>query len=146
MGMERFIGQAALLALVTLFAWWRGGRPHRIVATTLAAMFLLTVLHALIVGMWSHALAIPYHRIALDIAALAIFLHAWLRSDRWWLLWVCSAQLLSVFAHLARLLALPMPQLGYAVMERWPVWLIIAITAVAIRSHAKEEDTTPSGS
>lgn len=137
--MDRYYLQAAILALVTLFAWRIGSREQRIVATTLSAVFILVTIYGLVVGRQSDWIGIPYHRFAFDIVALGIFLFLWVKGNSWWLLWVASAQLLSVMAHFARLLDLPLPPLGYAVMEIWPFWLAILATGIAIFLHHKRK-------
>lgn len=137
--MERYYLQAVLLALVTLLAWRVGAREHRLVATALSAAFVLVTLYAMLIGRYSDWSGIPYHRIILDFVMFGVFLFAWMRGNSWWLLWVASAQLLSVMAHFARLLDLPLPPLGYAVMEIWPFWLAILATGIAIFLHHKRK-------
>lgn len=126
--MERFYLQAALVFLTVIVALTRGSREHRVVASTIAAMFLVSTGFALTAGHASDWAGIPVHRVLIDTAALLVFVKLWLESDRWWVLLISSAQLLAVWAHAARILSLPLPPLGYAVMEIWPFWLVIVIT------------------
>jgi hypothetical protein len=141
--MEWFYLQAALIAIVTLVAWMRGTGEHRWVTTTIAVMFVANTLVALLAGRASDFSGVPLHRVALDVIALAIFIYLWSKSDNWWVLWICSAQLLSVVAHLARILKLPLPPLGYAVMEMWPVWLVIIVTAISLANRVRRQRSVP---
>ena len=130
-----FYLQVVLIPLTLALSWWRGTDEHRWVSSTIAIMFVLTTGIALAAGKASDFAGIPYHRVAFDVAALAIFLRLWLRSNSWWVLWVCSAQLLSVLAHLARMMALPLPPIGYAVMELWPFQMVVIVTLVSVSAR-----------
>ena len=127
-----FYLQAVLIPLALVLSWWRGSHEHRWVSSTIATMFILTTVIAVVGGQVSDFSGIPIHRVALDVMAFGIFLRLWLGSNSWWMLWVCSAQLLSVLAHLARIMALPLPPIGYAVMEMWPVWFVVITTLAAV--------------
>ena len=128
--MVRFSIQTALLLLVALFALTKGGRPERHVAIILCGMFLANLAHAGIFGRWTDYGTTPWFRIVLDTTGFALILAVALRADRWWPLWVSGVQLLAVLAHLLRVIDASLPPLVYAVMERWPFWIAIAITGI----------------
>ena len=139
--MFRFLLQVAILLLIFAAAWLRGGRPEREVACIYVSMLILDLGQAALVGAWADA---QYHnfnfyRFLLDIAALAAVVSVAIRYDRWWVLWVGSAHLLAVVAHVLRAFMVPLPPLVYAIMERWPVWLAILVTGLGVLAHSRRE-------
>lgn len=132
--MVRFLVQALLILVVFIAAWRIGGKPERYVASTYLGMFVASGVHAWLEGPGGEAGYLGLHafRFLLDCLALGIVLYVALRFDRWWALWVGSAQLLAVIAHLLRILGWPIPPIAYAVMERWPVWLAVIFTGAGI--------------
>ena len=135
--MVRFSIQAALLLLVALFALTKGGRPERHVAFILCGMFIANLVQAGISGRWTDYGEIPWFRVILDLAGFALILSVALRADRWWPLWVSGVQLLAVLAHLLHVVDASIPPLVYAVMERWPFWIAIAITGIGTLSYLR---------
>ena len=129
--MEIFFLQAALVVLTLFLSIHRGSCEHRVAALAIAANFGFGAAFALTMGRASDWNGIPTHRVIIDTVTLLVFLRVWMGSNNWWVLWISSAQLLSVLAHTARILSLPLPALGYAVMEMWPFWLIIVVTMVS---------------
>jgi len=135
--MVRFLIQVALLLAVLIAAWRSGGKPERHVATIYATM--------LVIGSLFDFFAVPPHqadyeqlhlvRFLLDALALVAVVRVALCFDRWWTLWVGSAQLIAVTAHLLRALEMPIPAFAYAVMERWPVWIAILLTGLGTFLH-----------
>lgn len=118
-----YLVQVTLLVAVLIAALRMGGKPERYVAITYASMLVASTAFELFGRSASHTYQDIHHvHFALDCLALCAVVAVALRFDRWWTLWVGSAQLLAVMAHLLRLLDMPMPPLVYAVMERWPVW------------------------
>lgn len=139
--MANFLFQVALLLLVVVYALKRGGRPERHVAIILLGMFLVNIGYAAINGHWTKYDGIPWFRVGLDFVALALVLAIALRADRWWPLWVASVQLLSVLAHLLRIVDAGLPPLAYAIMERWPYMIAIVITGVGTYLHHRRQQT-----
>lgn len=140
--MTRFAIQVALLLLVTAFAWSKGGKPERQVSSIYLGMLVLSILYATVAGSWANYVSIPYYRVILDIAALLLVVRVALAHDRWWVLWVGSAQFLAVMAHFLRMGGMPLPPVVYAVMERWPVWLAIALTGLGTWLHMRRTSAT----
>lgn len=137
--MLRFLLQALLILVVFIAAWRAGDKPERYVASTYFAMLIVSTINALAIGRQSDTDYTDLHnlRFVLDCSALAGVVFVALRYDRWWTLWVGSVQFIAVTAHLLRALALPMPPIAYAVMERWPVWMAVMITAIGTYLHRK---------
>jgi hypothetical protein len=140
--MTRFVLQVLLLLLVAVFAWRKGGKPERQVASIYLAMLVFGMAYAAAAGSWASYVSIPYYRVILDIAALLLVVRVALTHDRWWVLWVGSAQLLAVMAHFLRMAGMPLPPVVYAVMERWPVWLAIMLTGLGTWLHMRRTSAT----
>lgn len=139
--MVRFSIQVALLILVAFFAWKKGGRPERHVAFILVAMLVAVVANAAINGHWTKYDGIPWFKAGVDLIAFVLILAVALRADRWWPLCVASVQLLSVLAHLLRIVDAGLPQLAYAIMERWPYMIAIVITGLGTYLHHRRQQT-----
>lgn len=135
--MVRYSVQVALLLLVAIYAWRRGGKPEKQIASVLVAMHAINLAHALLAGQWTDYSEVPGFRIALDIAGLGLIALVALRANRWWPLWVASLQLVTVMAHALRVIDTQLPQLVYIVMERWPFWAMIAITGLGTLLHSR---------
>ena len=138
-GMVRFAIQVAIVFLVVFFALKKGGRPERHVAIVLFGMLAAVIGQALVRGHWTQYDDIPWFRVAIDVVAFAIVLAIALRADRWWPLWVGSVLLLSVLAHLLRIVHAEIPPLVYAIMERWPFMIATVIPGLGTYLHARRE-------
>lgn len=145
--MLRFLLQALLILVVFIAAWRTGGKPERYVASIYLTMLIVSTVNALAIGPQSDTDYTDLHnvRFVLDCLALVGVVFVALRYDRWWTLWVGSVQFIAVMAHLLRGLALPMPPIAYAVMERWPVWMAVLITAIGTYLHYKRGNQTAIG-
>ena len=137
--MVTFLAQVLLLICVAVFAWTRGGKPERHVASILFAMLVVNTGNAFLVGHWTQYHEIPWFRVGLDVVGLVLILAVALRADRWWPLWVGSVQLLSVLAHLLWIVHAEIPPLVYAIMERWPFLIATVITGLGTYLHARRE-------
>lgn len=143
--MVRFLLQAALILAVVIAAWRNGGKPERYVATTYLVMLIASTANAMMTDGYSDTDYSGLHnvRFLLDCAALVSVVFVALRYNRWWTLWVGSVQFIAVMAHLLRALALPMPPLAYAVLERWPVWMAILITGGGVILYHRRSKIQP---
>ncbi|MEQ5789316.1 hypothetical protein J3454_15600 [Erythrobacter sp. NFXS35] len=142
--MIRFLVQALLLTAVFIAAWRAGGKPEKYVATIYFSMLVVGSAQALLFLPATQAdyEELYYFRFMLDFAALGGVVFAALRYDRWWTLWVGSVQFIAVMAHLLRAMDMPIPPLAYAVMERWPVWIAIVLTALGTYLHNRRWSAT----
>ena len=132
--MERYLLQVGLIVAVFIAAWRFGREPEKYVATTYAGMLLADSAFIILADDWFEPDygALLVFRFGLDAAAFLAVTGIALRYDRWWVLWVGSAQFIAVMAHLLRAAAMPLPPFAYAVMERWPIWIALMFTALGI--------------
>lgn len=137
--MVRFSIQVALLLVVFAYAFRKGGKPEKYVATIYLGLFLAAVAFRLFSGGWSEGSyhGLQLYRFASDILAFLCVVVVALRFNRWWVLWVGSVQLLAVMAHLIRAAELPIEPLVYAIMERWPTWIALILTGAGTWQHAR---------
>lgn len=138
--MVRFFAQILLIIVVFTAAWLRGGKPERYVASTYFAMLFVSSANALLgeAGNDTDYQGLHSVHFVLDACALAVIVFVALRYDRWWTLWVGSVQFIAFMAHVLKASGLPVPPMAYAVMERWPVWLAVAITGVGTYLHCRQ--------
>ncbi|MBX7483186.1 hypothetical protein [Qipengyuania qiaonensis] len=142
--MTRFFIQVALTLAVLAFAWSRGGRPERYVATIYFLLVSSGIARWLATGQWSQEGygELQIFRFVADIVALVAVTAVALSFDRWWTLWVSSAQFIAVVSHLLRAANLPLEPIVYAIMERWPVWLALIITGLGTLAHYRRMKST----
>ena len=139
--MVLFIVQT-ILVLATVFAAFRwGSRSHRMVASILFAVLVVNAAYDVFIDDNPIYLEFPYLRAFLDCLALAAIYVLAFNTNGWWVLWVGSAQNLSVAAHLLRALDVELNPLVHAVLDQWPFWIEILITAYAI-ARAKYQPKT----
>lgn len=99
MTFSTFYQWANFLALMaaTSVALWRGGRPERIAATVMILAWIASAL-----GQNAHVVLGPQAIItAIDTLLFLVLLAIALTSDRWWPLWACAFQGLTVVLALA---------------------------------------------
>ncbi|MBX7497001.1 hypothetical protein K3172_14155 [Qipengyuania sp. 6B39] len=139
--MLRFTIQVILILVVFAGALRAGGRPEKAIASIYLAMMLLNVAQAILLGRWSDDTygGVQLFHFALDLAALAGVVCVILLYHRWWTIWVGSAQLVAVGAHLVKFAAVPLNPFVYSIMERWPVWVAIVLTGLGTLLHWRRE-------
>ena len=142
--MTRFLIQVALTLAVLAFAWSRGGKPEKYVATVYFVLVFAGIARWLATGTWSQDGydSLQTFRFLIDVCALVAVTAVALSSDRWWTLWVSSAQTIAVVSHLLRAAHAPLEPLVYAIMERWPVWLALIITGIGTMAHSRRMEHT----
>lgn len=144
--MIRFILQVVLLVSIFVAAWRVGGKPERYMASIYLAMLAMALAGATLFDDFGAGLRQSQnYRALLDFAALIAVISVALRYDRWWTLWVGSAQLIAVIAHVLKLTGLSIPPLVYGVMERWPTWIAIALTGLGTWLHYRRSIRTVQG-
>lgn len=129
--MTRYSLQVILILSVFAFAWAKGGKPERYVSSIYLGVLTAGVMDWAITGEWSNQgyNSLQIRLFLTDLSALSMVVFVALKFDRWWTLWVGSAQFLTVTAHLLKAFHMPIRPEVYVVMERWPVWLAILLTA-----------------
>jgi hypothetical protein len=145
----RFWIQMAAIALVVVYCWRRGGQPERAAATVLPAIPVLDLVYHAIWGEVTTYDRINVGHVVIDVAALLAWLIIALRANRWWTLWLVSAQLVAVLAHFLRGVTSEMHPWVYAAMNRGPSWLEIALLFVGTtlyrrRSRARSKPSPSS--
>lgn len=124
----------ALLLSAVVLSFLLGGGPERLIAAVLATMVAIDrVAHFLLAGLDRSSLD-QFH-LALDLAGLAAMVAVALSARRYWPLWACSCQLISVLAHLAWLLGTMIPMRVYLVMDIAPSVLISIALIVGVVAH-----------
>ena len=127
--------QIALLFILAALSFAKGGRPEKAVATVMVSMFLLDFPNHALLGYGSYSSVNIGHLVTETAAMIALVMIA-LKVDRFWTLWVASAQLISVVSHVLRLMAVDMNPFIYAVMSRWPFVVMLMLLAYGTLSHA----------
>lgn len=113
------------------FAWWKGGRPERLVATAYAVAALVSF------PISSYASGPELWIMGVDVAFLAILLHLALTKDRFWLLWATSFHMASVATHLAVLMRAEVLPAAYAHYSIFWGYLVKAMLVAGTASRAR---------
>lgn len=123
------------LTLVLFYAMWKGGGPERAVGWILIAMGGTTTLARLVFP----PTFVHLDEVVLgsDFAALVALLLVALRASRFWPLCVCSLQIVSLVAHLARALDYSIHPKVYWLMAIGPSYPIIALLALGTWRHQR---------
>jgi len=117
-----------LLALVSLYAWFRGGPPERIGAAILAAGSLLSL--AARSSSAGRFASVETGIFLVDVATLVGFLILALRAKRYWPLWLTALQTVGIAGHAVKLVDTATIPLAYAfILALWsyPMLLLIAL-------------------
>lgn len=122
-----YLLQLIALAIAIALAWLKGGGPERAAAAAVGSMYVLDpIYHAL----WGQVTVYEH----LNVGHLVIDLIAWVwmigiavKANRWWTIWLASAQTISVLSHFLRQATSIMHAWVYAAMGRGPSWLEIAL-------------------
>jgi uncharacterized membrane protein len=128
------------LIAVALYAFWRGGRDERVVATT-------CVLGALLTHLSISPVAQRYDQIELgtflvDVAVLAGFTVVALRSNRFWPLWAAGLQLTTLLGHIMKGVNQELlPQAYGAALQFWsyPILLILLVGTYRAHQRSRQE-------
>ncbi len=144
--MIRFTLQVVLLVSIFVAAWRVGGKPEKYMASIYLSMLVVALAGAALLDDFGAGLQQSQnYRFLLDLAALVAVATVALRYDRWWTLWVGSAQLIAVIAHALKLTGLSIDPLVYGVMERWPTWIAIALTGLGTWLHHRRSTRAAQG-
>lgn len=125
-----------LLAAVCIYAWLRGGRDERIVATTCiagtaATLLAISPLHQRYAGVEEGLMLV-------DLAILAGFVLVALRSDRFWPLWVAGLQLTTSIGHLLKGIDQDLLPRAYgAALQFWSYPILLILVVGTYRRHRR---------
>jgi hypothetical protein len=117
-----------LLALVALYALFRGSRDERQVAVICLLGAVAT--HLVISPLAARFESVEAPVLFVDLAVFAGFLLVALRSDRFWPLWVAGLQLTAIIGHLLKGMhsdLLPRAYGAALVFWAYPIVLILAV-------------------
>ena len=114
------------MAAVSGFAFWRGGRPERLVAAVNIAAWLASPL----VEDHRNWLDPQWGILGVDILFLAVLLWLALRTDRRWLLFAAAFQLLGVVTHGAMMADRTVG--GWAYITAGVIWSYLVLTSLAV--------------
>ncbi|MFC0589694.1 hypothetical protein ACFFF7_09740 [Novosphingobium aquiterrae] len=135
--MTRYLLEVALLVLAAVFAWRRGAAPERATAAALILMFVLDPLYHWLIAGGGHYGQVDLGHLTIDMITLTTTGWIALKADRWWTLWVSSAQVIAVLGHFLRLISFQIDPLVYSVMIRVPSYLQIALLLMGTWLHAR---------
>lgn len=125
-----------LLVLVAVYAFWRGSRDERFVASVcvvgaLASAFLLR-------PMGTRWQSVEIGILIVDVGVFAGFLFVALRSRRFWPLWVAGLQLTTTMGHLLKGLSPDLlPQAYGAALQFWSYPILLILAVGTWRSYAR---------
>lgn len=128
----------SLLAVTCGYAFCRGGRYERIVASVcILGSFATVAVNSPLNHMYVH---VEGGALFVDMAVLAAFIVVALQSDRFWPLWVAGLQLTTSVAHFLKALDPHLVPQAYGLAVRFWSYPILVIVAVgAWRNHRRRK-------
>lgn len=129
-----------LLLGICGFAWWRGRKEERIVATACVLATLITVVAI-------PPVALRYSKpdlvlLAIDIAMLLAFTFVALTSRRFWPLWVAGLQLTMTMSHLMKAVdpqLIPRAYAAASIFWSYPILLLIVVGTLRTRRKVEQD-------
>lgn len=131
-----------LLALVALYAFFKGRRDERIVSIILIVGVIAT--HLVISPVRQRFSGVELPVMMVDVIVFGGFLWVSLRSQRFWPLWIAGLQLTTIFGHLLKAVDVHLFSRAYGaslVFWSYPILLILAIGTW--RSHHRWQQLQP---
>ena len=134
-----------LLFAICGYAWIRGQRDERIVATICLIASIATPI--VVAPFRARFSDVEMGVLAVDLTTLILFTAVAMTSSRFWPLWVAGLQLTTSMAHLLKAVELDLMPYAYGAAARfwsYPILLILAVgTWRAHRSGARTEGSAP---
>lgn len=132
--------QLILLSLIFLAALFYSGLPERYVAGSfLFAMVLDRIAHA--VPFIAANLNFAVWHLILDVLLMFALAGIAIKADRFWPMFVVSAQLIALIALALQAIGLGSQPLVWAVLSQAPTWLAIALTLFGILYRLRVQRT-----
>jgi hypothetical protein len=134
-----YLLQLGLLIIAISLAWIRGGQPERAAAAAIASMYVLDPIYHATWGQVTTYDDINAGHLVIDLIAWIAMVTIAVRANRWWTLWLASAQTISVLSHFLRGAFEVMHPWVYAAMGRGPSWLEIALLFVGTALYHRRQ-------
>ena len=132
-----------ILAAVSAFALWKGGRDERLVAVTCIMGTIGT--HFAISPLHERYANVEFGVTVVDCLVLAGFVIVALRSMRFWPLWVSGLQLTTVMGHIMKGVDLELLPVAYgAALTLWSYPIILILFIGTWRSMRRWQEQPPS--
>jgi hypothetical protein len=130
----RLILGMGFFTLTVGFALLRGGAPERSFALVLVGMLLIDrAVHPFLDP--SDLAAVDALHLAIDLASFGVMLLVMIRARRFWPIWACSFQLLSLASHATPVMSAQLPPVVPAILGIAPNYLICASLILGTALH-----------
>ena len=125
----------AVMAGSLTYAWFRGGGAERIGVYLLVGFFVFRLIFRPLIP--AHFDQVDSLALAQDLIGFAGFVWIGLRARRYWPLVAAALQLLSLSAHFARALHLPVDPWAYALLKSFPTLMVYLVLTVGTASYQR---------
>jgi hypothetical protein len=134
---------ATLLACLA-YVLAAGGKPERVAILAQVLAFVLTV--TVLSYRWTAFQHLPLGLALIDLVLAAILTLLALKANRLWPIALAGMQVATVFGHLAKALAFPLPAAGYSIFVQfwgWPMLIVTWFGAFKHRLRTKRDGEEP---
>lgn len=131
--MIHVVGFAAAFLACLVYAFVAGGRPERFAMLAQLAAFLFGL--AVISFHWTNWRGFPIGVALADVGLSVALTGLALKANRIWPIVLAGLQVATLFAHVAKLLSIPVPTAGYAIFVQLWGWPMLLVTAVGTYKH-----------
>jgi hypothetical protein len=132
----RLIFFGALLAVTTVYALWKGGRPERIVSLTFLIGAIVTVAISALSNTQFGSFELGLFTV--DLAMLVVIVGVALNAERFWPLWLSAFQIFQVLSHFpTALIADLLPQTYLIIVSLWAYPMLLILFAGTVRHRQR---------
>ena len=129
--------EALLAVVLCVLAIFKGSRPERLIAATFAGMWLIDKLFHALARAANQGAFVHTGHLLVDVLALTAFVGIALHANRVYPLWIAGFQLISLIAHIVRLLNPSIGHMALALLMIVPSYLEILAFAIGIWHHLR---------
>jgi hypothetical protein len=126
------------------YALWYGGAPERISTWT---WFLAVILTRFAWSVWATRLtSVEVGVLAVDLAALAVFVAVALRAERFWPIWFTALHAIAITGHVIKMVDPDLPRWGYGfaiVFWSYPMMPLLAFATWCHRRRLSRNGFDP---